>query len=826
MPKQTVSQITGCQSCPVRNRFPEATFVPCKEGYGKRLVVSDRPAEEDAIKGAPLSGGAGRVFDSLAKKAGIDRAELTIIHTTNCWDAKAGYLDYQAGTAHCFKAHVEPVLRSRDWERIDLLGEEALEALTGEYGISKWRGSPMQVPLLDPEKYLALPTLHPVKLMKEQALWPVVAGDLRKSIQPPPEIYNLYPSVPELQAFRPKRFTFDIETPQYRTLGKDAPVEIVGLCAERYKAMVAPFTSAYKPEIVRLFAEAAEVIGQNLIQFDLPRLAKEGVVISDDCQIWDIMLLHHLRFPNLSGESGREKQEKNNSGGHDLEFIGSQFSSKPCWKHLKGELPLYCARDTDVTHISFEELYKLCQQAGLLDLYKLVQVPLAKICYLMQEQGIQRDPSRLAEVRKQLIAEIAEDELALPEPLRSQQIAKKRRVPAPEGTLSEKTGKPVKYIHVDDFETISPWRSPKFKQDFLYNVCKLEIQRDPKEGTVTVGKWALDRLYRRNKETHPWLLKLKRVCKNGHMLSGFCKEDTQGPITRLHPSFNVHGTSSGRLSSSGDAGNFQNQPPTARALYVPSHPDWEMMEVDYSQIENRLTAYLAKDTLRLQRYIDNPDFSEHKYAASIFFNMDYKDVEKDNDRETPYGKAKPIVHGSNYGMGAKKISEQYDMDLTETKDLLFKWKQEIRKTVEWQKDVAKLAEQQGYLSNPFGRKRWFYTSKLYTESLSFIPQSTAADIIIRAMIALCHERVNWPLEKVKRIVQHIETLPKPANLLLQVHDSCVFEYPISMREQVLGTIKRVFEQPWPELKGFSVPVGISIGPSWGETKPYISPKTL
>jgi DNA polymerase I-like protein with 3'-5' exonuclease and polymerase domains len=63
-------------------------------------------------------------------------------------------------------------------------------------------------------------------------------------------------------------------------------------------------------------------------------------------------------------------------------------------------------------------------------------------------------------------------------------------------------------------------------------------------------------------------------------------------------------------------------------------------------------------------------------------------------------------------------------------------------------------------------------------------------------------------------------LPKPARILLQVHDALVIEYPKSMREEILGIVKKVMEQPWPELNGYSIPVGIAIGPSWGEVESY------
>jgi hypothetical protein len=71
-----------------------------------------------------------------------------------------------------------------------------------------------------------------------------------------------------------------------------------------------------------------------------------------------------------------------------------------------------------------------------------------------------------------------------------------------------------------------------------------------------------------------------------------------------------------------------------------------------------------------------------------------------------------------------------DMDLREVKKLFAQWALEIPDTVRWREETAKKADKDGFLTNNFGRKRWFWGSSVYTESLSFLPQSTAADIII------------------------------------------------------------------------------------------------
>src|SRR5574338_436644 len=103
-------------------------------------------------------------------------------------------------------------------------------------------------------------------------------------------------------------------------------------------------------------------------------------------EVFDSMLAHHLLFPQFSAsqENAKEDPSRKTSGGHGLEFLNSQFTSKPAWKHGKeADEELYNARDTDVTMQCASILRALLRKEQLEDLYNYVQVPLAKICHLM-----------------------------------------------------------------------------------------------------------------------------------------------------------------------------------------------------------------------------------------------------------------------------------------------------------------------------------------------------------------------------------------------------------------------------------------------------------
>ena len=106
--------------------------------------------------------------------------------------------------------------------------------------------------------------------------------------------------------------------------------------------------------------------------------------------------------------------------------------------------------------------------------------------------------------------------------------------------------------------------------------------------------------------------------------------------------------------------------------------------------------------------------------------------------------------------------------------------------------------------------------RAFTQGVSFLPQSTGADVIFRCLIALMYERVEWPESWVKKVVQIYEPLPQPARLLLQVHDELVFEAPKELIPEVRRVVTRVMSQPWRELDGLMLPVNFASGENWME----------
>jgi len=162
---------------------------------------------------------------------------------------------------------VEPVLHSRDWARVDVLGAKPLEALCGvQGGILRWRGSPLPILQLGPTPR-TVPTLHPAFIARSQELLPAVVVDLKKTLNLAPENYDTHPNLDDVRAFTATDFAFDIEC--VRATGE---ITMVGLCAAPTLAICVPAKGAFLDELKRIFENAKVIVGHNAIQFDIPRL--------------------------------------------------------------------------------------------------------------------------------------------------------------------------------------------------------------------------------------------------------------------------------------------------------------------------------------------------------------------------------------------------------------------------------------------------------------------------------------------------------------------------------------------------------------------------
>ena len=165
---------------------------------------------------------------------------------------------------------------------------------------------------------------------------------------------------------------------------------------------------------------------------------------------------------------------------------------------------------------------------------------------------------------------------------------------------------------------------------------------------------------------------------------------------------------------------------------------------------------------------------------------------------------KGIFHGTNYGMGVGKLALTARISESLAKELMdyyFHLNPEVKK---WQQRIAKDVSTKGWIQNIFGRRAWFLNKNdvtLLNKAYAFIPQSSIADVINRATVD-CYEKYSDRID-----------------ILMQVHDSLVFQYNIPDAIENRNLIKNSMEVKIPYSKQLIIPSDYKVSlVSYGDTQ--------
>lgn len=291
------------------------------------------------------------------------------------------------------------------------------------------------------------------------------------------------------------------------------------------------------------------------------------------------------------------------------------------------------------------------------------------------------------------------------------------------------------------------------------------------------------------------LLKHRRGTKlNGTYVKGYQKRIYGG---KVYTTYNLHGTTSGRLASRNP--NLQNvvRDKRIKHQFTVLHPDNVLIQLDYKQAEGRVITTLAED----------------EYLASIFRDPDRDIFNELTDQIYGVGKwtkeervkIKSVFYGLSYGRGAASIAQEVGIGFEEARKLVADFKALIPATVSWQTSVTNAVLSGEDLVTKFGRKRsfWLITdsnrTEVLNEALSFLPQSTASDICLTALINLQPKIQGLAVNR------------------LTIHDALILECTKSDSERVIDIARTEMINAGKAFTDF-VPfaVDVSIGKRWSE----------
>jgi len=253
----------------------------------------------------------------------------------------------------------------------------------------------------------------------------------------------------------------------------------------------------------------------------------------------------------------------------------------------------------------------------------------------------------------------------------------------------------------------------------------------------------------------------------------------------MRTSYNISGTTSGRLSSSAGlfgGTNLQNWTEQLRKIFIPDE-GMIFVEADLSQAEARVVAWEAQDDLFKEFFTREKDV--HQEVANFI------GVER--------VLAKKLVHGIHYGMQSRTLATHVGCSVAQAELYRQKYFKLFPSVQRWQNHIRAVIQSSRVLYTPLGRKRIFYGrmgEQVFNEGLSAIPQSVVADVTNMGMINLHSTGYD---------------------ILTQNHDSVLLQVPVETLEEELLKIKDKMTIPITiHGRELVIPVELKVGKNWGD----------
>jgi DNA polymerase-1 len=273
---------------------------------------------------------------------------------------------------------------------------------------------------------------------------------------------------------------------------------------------------------------------------------------------------------------------------------------------------------------------------------------------------------------------------------------------------------------------------------------------------------------------------------------------------RVHTSYSQIGAVTGRISSSNP--NLQNIPiRTEEGRRVRNGFIAEkgsiLLSVDYSQIELRIVAHMAKDESMLAAFRAGEDI--HATTAAAVYGVENEAVTKDMRRH-----AKAINFGLIYGMSAFGLARSTDLTLAEAENFVKTYFTKFPGVKKYLDEIRQLAAQQGYVETLLDRRRYFpalqgkinpqMKNREEREAINAPIQGTAADIMKMAML---------------KIPSALKAAGLKSRMLLQVHDELVLECPKDELEKAARVVQETMANAYPMSSPLETEA--RAGTSWG-----------
>ena len=540
--------------------------------------------------------------------------------------------------------------------------------------------------------------------------------------------------------------------------GRQLPLETV------LEALRGPLTD---PEIPKA--------GHN-IKYDFVLLARYGLEVTP--LSFDTMIAEWLIKPD-----SRNLGLKNLAWvrlGHQMQeieaLIGKGKNQITMDKVPIADAALYAADDAIVVLRLMPLLQEELETVKAEEIFNRIEMPLVEVLADMEMTGVEIDIEFLEQMSARLETRLEELEQG----------------------VHQKVGEPINL------------NSPKQLSEALFETLAIAPPRNARRtssGYYSTAAGILESLADEH-EVVAWILEHRELSKLQSTYVDALLEQVNPETGRVHTSYLQTGTRTGRISSSDP--NLQNIPirteigRQVRNAFRAS-PGYQLVAVDYSQIELRVVAHMSQDEAMLAAFRADQDI--HATTAAAIYQVPLDEVNKRQRRH-----AKAINFGLIYGMSPYGLVRSTDLTLAEAENFVDTYFEKFPNVKRYLNGIRQKAAQQGYVETMLGRRRYFHGLKnirnrqrrdrLEREAINSPIQGTAADIMKIAML---------------RVAEALEKSPLSARMLLQVHDELVLECPQDEVDETIAAVCQAMENAYQ----LDIPLRTDarVGSNWGSLQP-------
>ncbi len=795
----------------------------------KIMLIGEAWGHEEERTQLPFQGASGQELNRILHEVGIMRSEC---YTTNVVNARplnnnidlwlpTKKKDIQPNMVKMRDAYVDPVVRDgivKMMQEIALvqpnvivaLGKTALWALTGRDGITKWRGSQLnlEVPHVwwpegaTPRAIKVIPTLHPALVLRDYGSRPQVVNDMRRVAR---ERHTpVYENIPKWRFQVPDSFEacmgvldalhrgledgsvewldFDIETAA-------GHIDCIGISWTLEDAIIIPFMSREdKTGYWSLESEAAIVHKLYLILthprakvrwqnglYDAQYTYRHWHFVPNGAQ--DTMIAHHSVFCGLPKSLAFQASLYCNHYVYwkdDGKVVDLKVPERQRWVYNGTD----CVRTREVG----ETLTQTIETMGLASVDAFQQKFFWPVLQCMQ-RGVRIDEKFRKELDEELEAEMEKRE---------------------------------KYFAHVLGHPLNPGSSVQMTQLFYNDLKQRPIYTKAKKGIpghLTCDDAALREIGLREPLLRPLLRAIAEYRSIGVFLKTFVRARLDQD-KRMRTSYNICGTETFRFSSStnafGSGGNLQNIPkggedddsdlvlPNVRKMYVPDG-GYEMFDKDLSKADLRIVTW-ESDEPEMKAMLKEGKDPYVEIAREFYKDPTIKKNKEDGSENPKYRTFKSFAHGTHYLGTPFGLAQRLGLTVHDAERAQRWYLGRMRRIAEWQREFCAALKSRRYAENIFGYRRYYFDridDATCREAIAWVPQSTVALYINRIWMNV-YER--YP---------HIW-------ILLQVHDSLVGQFPQHRRAECLAQLDEASQIVLPYDDPLIIPSGTKTSTiSWG-----------